>query len=172
MSCTSPSSNPRNKPSVKKRRSHEAPSFFCKGIPLLGIPPPIFFWSCPKENGPWTVQKKNRNTGVVRISAAKAYGLLPSAPNPVPLQMVFSHMPYLSSQRGAATGWPMLLFPLPLAWCARAARSEAERAEREAGHIQPAPPDSARRITCGGMELQAPVSGALGRSLPGLTGSV
>ena len=27
---------------------------------LFEYPPPIFFWSCPKENGPWTVQKKRR----------------------------------------------------------------------------------------------------------------
>ena len=57
---------------------------FCKGRPSLWLPPPIFFWSCPKENGPWTVQKKKRYdeqedrsvllfvvTGVVRIGAVK-----------------------------------------------------------------------------------------------------
>ena len=72
---------------------------FCKGCPSLWLPPPIFFWSCPKENppeglllplwgnspsGPWTVQKKKRYdqqedrmvllfvvTWVVRIGAVK-----------------------------------------------------------------------------------------------------
>ena len=68
---------------------------FCKGRPSLWLPPPIFFWSCPKENGPWTVQKKKRYdeqedrsvllfvvTGVVRIGAAEIGGPVVPASNP------------------------------------------------------------------------------------------
>lgn len=94
--------------------------------------------------------------------------LLPSAPNPAPFRAVLSRMPYLSIQRDAATGWPLLLFPLPLPIRAQAARSEAERAEREAGHIRPAPLDLERRVKCGCREPQAPVFGALGSGLRGL----
>ena len=67
---------------------------FCKGRPSLWLPPPIFFWSCPKENGPWTVQKKKRYdeqedrsvllfvvTGVVRIGAAGIGGPVVPAPD-------------------------------------------------------------------------------------------
>lgn len=51
MSCTSPLSNPRNKPSVKKRRSHEAPSFFAKASPYWGFHPPFSFGLAQKKTG-------------------------------------------------------------------------------------------------------------------------
>ena len=94
---------------------------------------PRFSLSCQRKAAAGAVEKKALVFSDTLCNPRKP---LPSAPNPVPLQMVFSRMPYLSSQRGAATGWPMLLFPLPLAIRARTAPSEAEGAEREAGHIR------------------------------------
>ena len=59
MSCTSPSSNPRNKPSVKKRRSHKAPSFFAKASPYWGFHPPFSFGLAQKKTGRGRSKRKN-----------------------------------------------------------------------------------------------------------------
>ena len=113
-------------------------------------------------------QARGQIRGSSQTLPVRPGNLLPSAPNTAPFRAVLSRMPYLSSQRGAATGWPLLLFPLPLPIRARAARSEAERAERKTGHIRPAPLDLERRVKCGCREPQAPVFGALGSGLRGL----
>ena len=149
--------------------------------------PPIFFLRHQKENAPRPVEKKKCSAGrsAPAQTSCRRRGKVGS---PSRRSGTETPGPWGNLQPGEVWDtrcadfrcrWPVVDESLrsgPMrasaSTTARAARSEAERAEREAGHIQPAPPDSARRITCGGMELQAPVSGALGKSLPGLTGSV
>ena len=128
--------------------------------------PPFSFPSCGKENGPCTVQKKRPLRRAPARSRLRATGVGGSVQAPIlaclrarfSLLQVCNCRPVADGAEvvGVVIALSLLLFSLPLAaprgnWrsgpikasaptTARAARSEAERAERGAGQMRPCTP--------------------------------
>ena len=125
-----------------KRERHVPLSFFARWrgavrwdgdigyVDSLVNPPPIFFSSCRKENGPWTVQKKRRWAQTctcvqVRLKRGSSEYVPTGIGNLLPARAILRHLKYISPRVWfggdfvGGSGHPLFLFPLALPWCLR-----------------------------------------------------